>query len=81
MTFLNLVCCCWSMVKKAGKLVDIELRPHDRRRHAATYASRSGTPIEIIRDFPTNSPEMVRKEIVSINTIIHFLNTLDKNLS
>ncbi|MBC8317151.1 MAG: site-specific integrase [Desulfobulbaceae bacterium] len=37
----------WSMVKKAGKLVDIELRPHDLRRHAATYASRSGTPIEI----------------------------------
>lgn len=38
----------WSMVKKAGKLVDIELRPHDLRRHAATYASRSGTPIEIV---------------------------------
>jgi integrase/recombinase XerD len=29
----------WSMVKKAGKLVDIELRPHDLRRHGATYAS------------------------------------------
>ena len=26
----------WSMVKKAGKLVNIELRPHDLRRHAAT---------------------------------------------
>ncbi len=38
----------WSMVKKAGKLVDIELRPHDLRRYAATYASRSGTPIEIV---------------------------------
>ena len=38
----------WSMVKKDGKLVDIELRPHDLRRHAATYASRSGTPIEIV---------------------------------
>lgn len=38
----------WSMVKKAGSLVDIELRPHDLRRHAATYASRSGTPIEIV---------------------------------
>jgi integrase len=36
------------MVKKAGKLVNIELRPHDLRRHAATYASRSGTPIEIV---------------------------------
>ncbi|WP_332468473.1 tyrosine-type recombinase/integrase [Desulfogranum marinum] len=38
----------WSMVKKAGDLVKIELRPHDLRRHAATYASRSGTPIEIV---------------------------------
>ena len=38
----------WSMVKKAGRLVSIELRPHDLRRHAATYASRSVTPIEIV---------------------------------
>jgi integrase/recombinase XerD len=38
----------WSMVSKAGKMVDIELRPHDLRRHAATYALRSGTPIEIV---------------------------------
>jgi integrase/recombinase XerD len=37
----------WSMVRRAGRLVDIELKPHDLRRHAATYASRSGTPIEI----------------------------------
>jgi integrase len=36
------------MVKKAGEVVDIHLRPHDLRRHAATYASRSGVPIEII---------------------------------
>ncbi len=36
------------MVRKAGELVGIELRPHDLRRHAATYASRSGVPIEIM---------------------------------
>ena len=36
------------IVKKAGKLAGIELRPHDLRRHAATYASRSGVPIEIV---------------------------------
>lgn len=29
-------------------MVGIDLRPHDLRRHAATYASRAGTPIEII---------------------------------
>lgn len=38
----------WSMVKKAGDMVKIALRPHDPRRQAATYASRSGTPIEIV---------------------------------
>ena len=38
----------WSMVKKAGKLVGVNLRPHDLRRHAATYASRAGTPLETV---------------------------------
>jgi len=36
------------VVKKAGKLVGINLNPHDLRRHAATYASRAGVPIEIV---------------------------------
>ena len=36
------------MVAKAGKMVGIHLRPHDLRRHAATYASHSGVPIEIV---------------------------------
>ncbi len=36
------------VVIKAGKLVGIHLRPHDLRRHAATYATRSGTPLEIV---------------------------------
>ena len=36
------------IVKKAGELVGIHLRPHDLRRHSATYASRAGTPIEIV---------------------------------
>jgi integrase len=36
------------MVNKAGKMVGVNLRPHDLRRHAATHASRSGTPIEIV---------------------------------
>lgn len=34
--------------KKADDLVDIPLKPNDLRRHAATYTSRSGTPIVII---------------------------------
>jgi len=36
------------VVKKAGELVGIHLKPHDLRRHSASYASRSGTPLEII---------------------------------
>jgi integrase/recombinase XerD len=36
------------VVIEAGKLVNIQLKSHDLRRHAATYASRSGTPIEIV---------------------------------
>jgi integrase/recombinase XerD len=37
-----------AVVKKAGRLVGIKLKTHDLRRHAATYASRSGTPLEIV---------------------------------
>ncbi|MBW2198544.1 MAG: site-specific integrase, partial [Deltaproteobacteria bacterium] len=37
-----------SMTKKAGDVVGIYLRPHDLRRHAATFASRSGVPLEIV---------------------------------
>jgi integrase len=37
-----------ALVKKAGNVVGIHLRPHDLRSHAATYASRCGVPIEIV---------------------------------
>jgi len=36
------------IVKKAGRKIGVEISPHDLRRHAATYASRSGAPIEIV---------------------------------
>jgi len=36
------------VVVNAGQNAGIHVRPHDLRRHAATYASRSGTPIEIV---------------------------------
>ena len=36
------------MVAKSVNLVGIHLRPHDLRRHATTYAFRSGVPREII---------------------------------
>jgi hypothetical protein len=36
------------VVKKVGDMPGLNIRPHDLRRHAATYASRSGTPLEIV---------------------------------
>lgn len=36
------------IVQHAGKMINVNLNPHDLRRHAATYASRSGVPIEIV---------------------------------
>jgi integrase len=36
------------IIVKTGHMLGIKLRPHDLRRHAATYASRAGVPIEII---------------------------------
>jgi integrase/recombinase XerD len=36
------------IVKRAGNLVGVHVRPHDLRRHAATYASRAGTPLEVV---------------------------------
>jgi integrase/recombinase XerD len=36
------------VVVNAGHAVGVHVRPHNLRRHAATYASRSGTPIEIV---------------------------------
>ncbi len=37
-----------AMVNRAGRMVGIHLRPHDLRRHSATFASRAGTPLEIV---------------------------------
>lgn len=38
----------WQIVRKAGMLVGVGVSPHDFRRYAATYASRSGIPLEIV---------------------------------
>jgi len=37
-----------SFVKRLGENIDVKIRPHDLRRHSATYASRNGVPLEII---------------------------------
>jgi integrase len=47
-----------AMVKKAGDVVGISLRPHDLRRHSAPYASRSGVPIEIVSKVILRHPNL-----------------------
>ena len=37
-----------SMVKRLGEKMDVKIRPHDLRRHSATYATRNGIPLEVI---------------------------------
>jgi integrase/recombinase XerD len=36
------------LMTRGGMKIGTELRPHDLWRHAATYASRAGEPLEII---------------------------------
>ena len=47
------------VVKKAGEMVGVHLRPHDLRRHSATYASKSGVPKLILelRDMAFNEKD------------------------
>ncbi len=37
-----------SLIRNLGKKMNIQIVPHDLRRHSATYASRNGVPLEII---------------------------------
>jgi integrase/recombinase XerD len=37
-----------SMIKELGAHLKMSIRPHDLRRHSATYASRNGVPLEIV---------------------------------
>ena len=37
-----------SIVKRLGEQIGVTLKPHDLRKHSATWASRNGVPLEII---------------------------------
>jgi len=51
------------MVMKSGNMVGIHLRPHDLRRHAATFASRSGVPIEVVSKIVLRHQKLSTTEI------------------
>jgi integrase/recombinase XerD len=36
------------LVKRLGESMNVKIRPHDLRRHSATYASRNGVPLKVI---------------------------------
>jgi len=68
------------MVKKAGKIDGIRLRPHDLRRHAVTFASRSNVPLEIISKVILRHSSLQATEIylgkVSDNEAIRWIENL-----
>ncbi len=37
-----------SFIKRLGENMNLEVTPHDLRRHSATYASRNGIPLEVV---------------------------------
>jgi len=37
-----------SFIKQLGEKANVRIRPHDLRRHSATYASRNGAPLEVV---------------------------------
>jgi integrase len=69
-----------AMVGKAGKMVGIRLRPHDLRHHAATFASRSNVPLEIISKIILRHSSLQTTEIylgkVSDNEAIRWIENL-----
>ena len=59
-----------AMVIKAGQLVGIRLRPHDLRRHAATFASRSNVPLEIISKVILRQSSLKRPKFIWERSVI-----------
>jgi site-specific recombinase XerD len=72
--------CAREIVKQAGKMVGIHLKAHDLRRHAATYASRCGVPLEVISKVILRHQDLKTSQIylgkVSDEEAVHWMDTL-----
>ncbi|MFH1957761.1 MAG: site-specific integrase [bacterium] len=72
--------CARSIVRKAGELVGIHLRPHDLRRHSATYASRNGVPLEVVSKVILRHQDLRTSQLylgkVSDDEALHWIDTL-----
>jgi site-specific recombinase XerC len=58
------------MVKKVGDGIEMHLRPHDLRRHAATFTSRSSVPIEIVSKVILRHANLSTTQLTSARSVI-----------
>lgn len=68
------------VIKKAGDRAEVNIKPHDLRRHAATYASRMGLPIEVISKVLLRHKDLSTTQIylgtISEADALHYMDTL-----
>jgi len=68
------------VVKKAGDRADVNIKPHDFRRHAATYASRMGLPLEVVSKVLLRHANLSTTQIylgtISEADALHYMDTL-----
>ena len=67
-------------MKKAGDRADVNIKPHDFRRHAATYASRMGLPLEVVSKVLLRHANLSTTQIylgtISEADALHYMDTL-----
>jgi len=68
------------VVKKAGDRAGVNIKPHDFRRHAATYASRMGLPLEVVSKVLLRHASISTTQIylgsISEADALHYMDTL-----
>ncbi|HPN94292.1 MAG: Tyrosine recombinase XerC [bacterium ADurb.Bin236] len=68
------------VVKKAGDRAGVDIKPHDFRRHAATYASRMGLPLEVVSKVLLRHANLSTTQIylgtISEADALHYMDTL-----
>ncbi len=68
------------LVKKAGDRAGVDIKPHDFRRHAATYASRMGLPLEVVSKVLLRHANLSTTQIylgsISEADALHYMDTL-----
>ena len=67
-------------IKKLGEDMHLKVRPHDLRRHSATYASRNGVPLEVISKVLLRHQDLKTTQMylgkISEAEALHWMDTL-----